>query len=101
MYTVLQSGAFKEWVSGLKDARARARVAARVRRVELGNFGDSKSVGAGVSEMRIDHGPGYRLYFTVRDQSLILLLCGGDKRTQVSDIRRAQRMVGELRRDFT
>jgi len=101
MYTVLQSGAFKEWVSGLKDARARARVAARVRRVELGNFGDSKSVGAGVSEMRIDHGPGYRLYFTVRDQSLILLLCGGDKRTQVSDIRRAQRMVSELKRDST
>jgi putative addiction module killer protein len=81
--------------------RARARVAARVRRVELGNFGDSKSVGAGVSEMRIDHGPGYRLYFTVRDQSLILLLCGGDKRTQVSDIRRAQRMVSELKRDST
>ena len=101
MYTVLQSGAFKEWVSGLKDARARARIAARVRRAELGNFGDSKSVGSGVSEMRIDHGPGYRLYFTVRGQSLILLLCGGDKRTQVTDIRRAQQMLSELKRDFT
>ena len=101
MYTVLQSGAFKEWVSGLKDARARARIAARVRRAELGNFGDSKSVGGGVSEMRIDHGPGYRLYFTVRGQSLILLLCGGDKRTQVTDIRRAQQMLSELKRDFT
>jgi len=101
MYTVLQSAAFKEWVSGLKDDRARARIAARVRRAELGNLGDAKSVGGGVSEMRIDQGPGYRLYFTVREQTLILLLCGGDKRTQVSDIRRAQRMVGELRRDFT
>ena len=101
MYTVLQSGAFKEWVSGLKDARARARIAARVRRAELGNFGDSKSVGGGVSEMRIDHGPGYRLYFTVRGQSLILLLCGGDTRTQVTDIRRAQQMLSELKRDFT
>ena len=101
MYTVLQSGALKEWVSGLKDARARARIAARVRRAELGNFGDSKSVGGGVSEMRIDHGPGYRLYFTVRGQSLILLLCGGDKRTQVTDIRRAQQMLSELKRDFT
>ena len=101
MYTVLQSGAFKEWVSGLKDARARARIAARVRRAELGNFDDSKSVGGGVSEMRIDHGPGYRLYFTVRGQSLILLLCGGDKRTQVTDIRRAQQMLSELKRDFT
>ena len=88
-------------VSGPKDARARARIAARVRRAELGNFGDSKSVGGGVSEMRIDHGPGYRLYFTVRGQSLILLLCGGDKRTQVTDIRRAQQMLSELKRDFT
>ena len=96
MYTVLQSGTFKEWLAGLKDAQARARIIARIRRVELGNLGDTKTVGKGVSEMRIDYGPGYRLYFSMRDQVLILLLCGGDKRTQGNDIKRAQRMVREL-----
>ena len=96
MYTVLQSGTFKEWLAGLKDAQARARIIARIRRVELGNLGDTKTVGKGVSEMRVDYGPGYRLYFSMRDQVLILLLCGGDKRTQGNDIKRAQRMVREL-----
>jgi putative addiction module killer protein len=96
MYTVLQSRTFKEWLAGLKDAQARARINARVRRVELGNLGDTKTVGRGVSEMRIDYGPEYRLYFSIRDRVLILLLCGGDKRTQANDIKRAQRIVREL-----
>lgn len=96
MYTVLQSGTFKEWLAGLKDAQARARINARIRRAELGNLGDTKAVGRGVSEMRIDYGPGYRIYFSIRDQVLILLLCGGDKRAQANDIKRAQRLVREL-----
>jgi putative addiction module killer protein len=96
MYTVLQSGTFKEWLAGLKDAQARARINARIRRAELGNLGDTKAVGRGVSEMRIDYGPGYRLYFSIRNQVLVVLLCGGDKRTQGNDIKRAQRIVREL-----
>jgi putative addiction module killer protein len=67
MYTVVQSGTFRDWLGGLRDVQARARINARIRRAELGNLGDVKSVGLGVSEMRIDHGPGYRVYFTQRD----------------------------------
>lgn len=96
MYTVLQSSMFREWLAGLKDAQARARINARIRRAELGNLGDTKAIGGGVSEMRIDHGPGYRLYFSIRDQVFIVLLCGGDKRTQGTDIKRAQRLAREL-----
>jgi putative addiction module killer protein len=84
------------WLAGLRDVLARARINARIRRAELGNLGDVKSVGLGVSEIRIDHGPGYRVYFTQRDQMLIVLLCGGDKRTQASDIKRSQRMARQL-----
>lgn len=96
MYTVVQSGTFRDWLAGLRDVHVRARINARIRRAELGNLGDVKSVGHGVSEMRIDHGPGYRVYFTQRDQVLIVLLCGGDKRTQASDIKRSQRMASQL-----
>lgn len=96
MYTVVQSGTFRDWLASLRDVQARARINARIRRAELGNLGDVKSVGLGVSEMRIDHGPGYRVYFTQRDQTLIVLLCGGDKRTQASDIKRSQRMAAHL-----
>ena len=96
MFTVIQSKTFEKWVSGLRDAQARARINVRIRRAELGNLGDAPSVGKGVSEMRIDHGPGYRVYFTQRGTALILLLCGGDKRTQARDIKRAQQMVEDL-----
>lgn len=96
MYSVLLTEEFKEWFAGLRDLKARARIDARVRRAELGNLSDVKSVGEGVSEMRVDHGPGYRLYFTRRGLELIVLLCGGDKRTQTADIKRAQKIVTEL-----
>ncbi|CCE03122.1 conserved hypothetical protein [Bradyrhizobium sp. STM 3809] len=77
----------------MRDARAKARIAARIARAEAGNFGDSKPVGGGVSEMRIDYGPGYRVYFHQKGKILVILLCGGDKSTQRSDIRRAQELA--------
>jgi putative addiction module killer protein len=80
----------------LRDARARARIASRIDRLAHGNPGDIKSVGEGVSEMRIDYGPGYRVYFVRRGQSLCVLLCGGDKSTQNSDITMAKRLAAEL-----
>lgn len=76
--------------------KAVARIGARIRRLELGNPGDVKSVGEGVSEMRIDYGPGYRVYFTRRGKTIVLLLCGGDKRTQSKDVKAAQKMVKEI-----
>jgi len=81
---------FGEWLTGLRDGQARARVAARVARLEAGNFGDCKSVGEGVWELRIDWGPGYRIYYAMVGTTIILLLCGGDKRSQSADIRKAQ-----------
>lgn len=96
MITVLQSGRFVSWVSNLRDAQARVRIQARIRRLSLGNPGDVKPVGSGVSEMRIDHGPGYRVYFTRRGELVVVLLCGGDKRTQAKDIKQAIAMATEL-----
>jgi putative addiction module killer protein len=81
---------FREWLEGLRDREARARIRARLGRIRLGNLGDAKSVGQGVSELRIHHGPGYRIYFGRDGEALVLLLLGGDKSTQDADIRRAQ-----------
>jgi putative addiction module killer protein len=97
MFEVIESEAFQVWMSRLRDLRARARVAARISRLSQGNLGDWKPTQGAVSELRIDHGPGYRLYFTRRGSRVILLLCGGDKRTQTADIRRALEMVDELK----
>jgi putative addiction module killer protein len=80
---------FEVWLAGLRDARARARISVRLLRLQTGLFGDCKSVGAGVHELRIDYGPGYRIYFGQEGQTLVLLLCGGDKGTQTSDIEKA------------
>lgn len=80
---------FTEWFSGLRDRQARARIAARLERLETGNFGDCKGVSGGVSELRIDWGPGYRVYFARDGQTVIVLLCGGDKRKQDADIGKA------------
>jgi putative addiction module killer protein len=80
---------FETWLDSLADATAIARIIARVDRVEAGNFGDHKPVGDGVWELRIDHGPGYRVYYAMAGRRVVLLLCGGDKRKQASDIRRA------------
>lgn len=96
MFTIQQTESFVRWLTALRDHRAQARIIARIRRAGLGNFGDAKPVGAGVSEMRIDVGPGYRVYFTRRQERLILLLCGGDKSSQSRDIRRAVAMAQEL-----
>jgi putative addiction module killer protein len=81
---------FEDWLDDLNDKRAVARVLARLARVRQGNLGDCKSVGEGVSELRVDYGPGYRVYFGQKGQSLVVLLCGGDKRTQERDVRLAK-----------
>lgn len=81
---------FDEWLRGLRDQNAVARVLARIGRVRQGNLGDCKPVGEGVSELRVDYGPGYRVYFGQKGSTLVILLCGGDKRTQPRDIRLAQ-----------
>lgn len=81
---------------GLRDLQAKTRITARIRRLEQGNPGDAKSLGGGLLEMRIDYGPGYRVYYVRRGALIVVLLCGGDKRTQDRDIRRAQAMVTEL-----
>jgi putative addiction module killer protein len=81
---------FDEWLGELRDTNAVARVLARIGRVRRGNVGDCKPVGKGVCELRVDYGPGYRVYFAQRGHTLVILLCGGDKRTQHRDIRLAQ-----------
>ncbi len=80
---------FRDWLEALKDTEARARIRVRINRIRLGNFGDSKSVGSGVNELRIPHGPGYRVYFGRHGGQVVILLCGGDKRTQARDIEMA------------
>ena len=90
MIEILRSDEFDVWLLELRDDRARARIQARILRLSLGNPGDVKPVGEGISEMRIDHGPGYRVYFWQRGQVLIVLLCGGDKSTQDKDIKAAK-----------
>lgn len=87
---------YANWLDRLRDLRARARIQARVERLAAGNPGDVKPVGEGVSELRIDYGPGYRVYYTQRGNVLIVLLCGGDKRTQAADIRTAKKLAGGL-----
>lgn len=79
-----------EWMDSLRDADAEARITARIGRLAAGNFGDCRSVGDGVWELRVYWGPGYRVYYTIAGKSVVLLLCAGDKRTQTSDIRRAK-----------
>lgn len=86
MIEVRQTDVFSKWFVGLRDLRARARIQARIDRLELENTGDTKSIEAGVSEMRIDYGPGYRVYFVRRGSELIILLAGGDKSSQSKDI---------------
>jgi putative addiction module killer protein len=93
MIEVRQTDEFRTWLHRLRDHNAVARIVARIRRMELGNPGDANSIGASVMEMRIDYGPGYRVYFTQRGQSIVILLCGGDKRTQKRDIERAHALA--------
>ncbi|WP_180898519.1 type II toxin-antitoxin system RelE/ParE family toxin [Martelella soudanensis] len=93
MSEVLQTGAFSAWLSDLRDREARARIIARIRRIEQGNLGDVKSLGNGLGEVRIHHGPGYRLYFCRRGEAIVILLCGGDKSAQERDIQRAREFL--------
>jgi putative addiction module killer protein len=93
---VRQTDEFRAWLRGLRDGKAAARITARIRRFEQGNPGDTRSVGAGLMEMRIDYGPGYRVYYVRRGSVVVILLCGGDKRTQQRDIERAQNLASEL-----
>lgn len=87
-----------EWLSGLRDIRARARIAARIDRLKAGIFGDTKPLRDGVSELRVDYGPGYRVYFGVVGFQVVLLLCGGDKRTQDADINKAVDYLADFKR---
>jgi putative addiction module killer protein len=95
MNELRQTEIFRKWRMKLKDERARVLIASRLDRLAFGNAGDVKPVGQGVSELRIDHGPGYRVYFQKRGNTIILLLCGGDKRTQDRDIEIAKRLAAE------
>lgn len=96
MIEIRETDIYHAWFESLKDKRAKARIAVRIRRVSLVNFGDVRSVGRSVSELRIDYGPGYRVYFTHRGNTLVILLCGGDKSTQAKDIRLAHELAHAL-----
>lgn len=91
-----QTPTFKDWFNALRDVKAQSKIAGRIARFELGLMGDVKSVGDGVSEARIDFGPGYRLYFTRRGTQLIILLIGGDKSSQQRDIAKAKEMAAQI-----
>jgi putative addiction module killer protein len=96
VFTVLQTQEFQGWLDALRDQRAQVRIAARLRLAEAGNLGDWKAVAGEVCEMRVNFGPGYRLYFSRRGSILIVMLAGGDKSTQTKDIKRAQKILKEL-----
>jgi putative addiction module killer protein len=96
MVEVRQTKEFSTWLHRLRDANAVARIAARIRRMEQGNPGDTRSVGKGIAEMRIPYGPGYRVYYVHRGAQIVILLCGGDKRTQGQDIEQAQILAETL-----
>lgn len=96
MPTIRRTSVFQSWIDGLRDVRAVARIAKRIDRLALGNPGDVKPVGDGVSEMRIDYGPGYRVYFTTQGRQIVILLCGGDKSSQERDIRAAKALAKDL-----
>ena len=89
MIEIRQTETYAKWFSSLRDRQAKARIDIRIRRLSLGNPGDVKAVGEGVSELRINHGPGYRVYFVQHGQTVVILLAGGDKRTQDRDIKTA------------
>lgn len=96
MLEVRQTEVYAQWFNSLDDRQARARIDVRIRRLSLGNPGDVKPVGEGVSELRIDYGPGYRIYFVQRGQTLVILLAGGDKSTQDQDIKTARELAQKL-----
>lgn len=96
MIEIRQTENYVQWFHGLRDRVTKTRIDIRIRRLSLGNPGDVKPVGEGVSELRIDHGPGYRIYFVMRGETLVVLLAGGDKRSQERDIKKAIELVRQL-----
>jgi putative addiction module killer protein len=96
MLEIRQTEEFELWLKALRDRVARAKILIRIERLALGNPGDAKPVGGRISEMRIDHGPGYRVYCTRRGSALVILLCAGDESTQRRDIARAKAIAAEL-----
>jgi putative addiction module killer protein len=96
MVEIRQTEVYSQWFNNLADRQARARIDVRIRRLSLGNPGDVKPAGEGVSELRIDYGPGYRVYFVQRGQTLVILLAGGDKHTQQQDVKTAQELARKL-----
>jgi putative addiction module killer protein len=96
MIEIRQTDVYSKWFDSLRDRAAQARINMRIRRLSLGNPGDVKSVGKGVSELRIDYGPGYRVYFTKHGDTVVILLAGGDKRTQEKDIEKALELMHNL-----
>ncbi len=96
MIEVRKTETFAKWLDALKDIRARARILVRIERLAAGNPGDVKSVGGGISELRIDYGPGYRVYYKKQGRQVVILLAGGDKRTQSKDIKTALRLADHL-----
>ncbi len=97
MITFFETPHFSQWLSKLKDLKGRMSIVRRIDRAQLGNFGDIKSVGEGVSEMRIDSGPGYRLYYTKQEEMVVILLVGGDKSSQERDIVKAKELAKEYK----
>lgn len=98
MIRVTQTATFKAWFDGLRDSVAQSRILVRIGRLERGNFGDAKFFD-GIGELRVPHGPGYRVYFLRRGQEVVLLLCGGDKSSQRRDIAQAKRLASEVKED--
>ncbi|MYE48935.1 MAG: type II toxin-antitoxin system RelE/ParE family toxin [Gammaproteobacteria bacterium] len=96
MFEIRKTDVYAKWLDGMRDARARARVLVRVERLAVGNPGDVRPVGEGVSELRIDYGPGYRVYFKKQARRIVILLAGGDKRTQSDDVKTALRLARNL-----
>lgn len=96
MIEVRTTSEFRKWFSSLKDRRAKARIQARIDRVEMGNIGDAEPVGDGISELRIYYGPGYRVYFVQRNAVVVILLSGGDKSSQQADIAKAKEIATQL-----
>lgn len=96
MFEIRKTETYALWLDALRDIRARARIQVRIERLAAGNAGDAKPVGESVSELRIDYGPGYRVYFTKRGRNVVILLAGGDKSTQSTDIKTALRLARNL-----
>jgi putative addiction module killer protein len=96
MLDIVESATYKTWFAGLRDIQVRARIDARIRRLSLGNPGQHRVLKGGIAELKIDTGPGFRVYFAQRGQTLVILLCGGDKSTQQTDIRKARRIAQDF-----